>query len=133
MLTCYNCVWHGGTVHSSVASQQESPGFPLRALMAQGNRFFLGVVGLTSTISRGFLCGDCMFSPCEDGVSSIRTPMQEEQIKNRLLYCPVSLTGHKHLDLVPGRRSTIRSDHCSRLPSKEYDLDGLKAEETFQQ
>ena len=46
---------HGGSVHSTVASQQEGCGFKSRMVQHVG------------ACSRAFLCGVCMFSPCSPG------------------------------------------------------------------
>ena len=46
---------HGGSVRSTVASQQEGCGFKSRIVQHVG------------ACSRAFLCGVCMFSPCSPG------------------------------------------------------------------
>ena len=46
---------HGGSVRSTVASQQEGCGFKSRMVQHVG------------ACSRAFLCGVCMFSPCSPG------------------------------------------------------------------
>ena len=37
-------------------------------------------------ISRAFLCGVCMFSPCSQGVSSTKNPNRKNMQKNRTLF-----------------------------------------------
>src|SRR4029434_5032868 len=54
-------------------------------------------------ISRAFLCGVCMFSPCSQGVSSAKNPNRKNMQKNRTLSCPSLTKMDGSLHLVPGR------------------------------
>ena len=83
---------HGGTVRSTVASQQEGRGFKSRIVQHVG------------ACSRAFLCGVCMFSPCYSG-SPRRTPTIKTCKKEQMLVGPdPDQVRTEHLDLVPGRR-----------------------------
>ena len=51
-------------------------------------------------ISRAFLCGVCMFSPCSQGVSSTKNP-NRKNMQNTLCRSLTKTDGSSHL--VPGR------------------------------
>src|SRR4029434_8645939 len=107
-------LWHGGSGACTAASQQDSHGFhsrmgrcwlwgagPPQTFNAQvGYRPGLSVWSLHVlprpsvlrwAISRAFLCGVCMFSPCSQGVSSTKNSNRKNMQNNRSLSC-LSLT-----------------------------------------
>ena len=91
-----NCrvMGHGGTVRSTVASQQEGCGFKSRIVQHVG------------ACSRAFLCGVCMFSPCSPGFPPLN-PNNKNMQKEQMLVGPdpdPDQVRTEHLDLVPGRR-----------------------------
>ena len=57
-------------------------------------------------ISRAFLCGVCMFSPCSQGVSSTNNPNRKTCKKNRTLSSPSLTKTDGSLHLVPRRLKT---------------------------
>src|SRR4029434_10433218 len=61
-------------------------------------------------ISRAFLCGVCMFSPCYKGFPPPRTPT--EKTCRRTDHSP-DQDGHDHLTWSPG---AINTAHCSWQP-----------------
>src|SRR4029434_3205924 len=79
--------WHGGSVTCTActaASQQEGPGF----YSCMGGCWYWGQVlprpsVLRWAISRAFLCGVCMFSPCSQGGSFTKNPNRKTCKKNR--------------------------------------------------
>src|SRR4029434_1258475 len=105
----YICV-HGGSgacTAFTAASQQEGPGFDSRM-----GRCWLWGAGPPQTsvlrwaISRAFLCGVCMFSPCSQGVFSTKNPNR----KNMQNTCP-SLTKDGQFTSIGPR--ALQAAHCS--------------------
>src|SRR4029434_9712182 len=56
---------------------------PHGALLALGGRSSPECTVLKWAISRAFLCGVCMFSPCSQGVSSTKHPNRKNMQNNR--------------------------------------------------
>ena len=90
--------WHGGSGACTPASQLEGHRFDSRMgllsqILALGGRsspdlqcsggLSPGPSVLRWAISRAFLCGVCMFSPCSQGVSSTKNPNRKTYKKNR--------------------------------------------------
>ena len=75
-------------------------------------------------ISRAFLCGVCMFSPCSQGVSSTKNPNRKTCRRTELSVPDQDGS----LDLVPGR---LKAAHCSWGPGGRTVQDGIKAESKF--
>src|SRR4029434_7340894 len=63
-LSCLHCL------HCSLTARRSWVRFPHGALLALGGRSSPECTVLKWAISRAFLCGVCMFSPCSQGVSS---------------------------------------------------------------
>src|SRR4029434_1986604 len=62
-------------------------------------------------ISRAFLCGDCMFSPCSQGVSSTKNPNRKTCRRTELSVPDQDGS----LDLVPGRLKAAHWSWGSRM------------------
>src|SRR4029434_1268826 len=80
--------WHGGSVACTActaASQQEGHGFDSRMgrCWLWGGRSSPECTVLKWAISRAFLCGVCMFSPCSQGVSSSKNLNRKNMQNNR--------------------------------------------------
>src|SRR4029434_4646593 len=67
-LRCLHCL------HCCLTARRSWVRFPHGALLALGGRSSPECTVLRWAISRAFLCGVCMFSPCSQGVSSTKNP-----------------------------------------------------------
>src|SRR4029434_5052501 len=76
-------IWHGGSGACTAASQQEGHEFDSR--MGCCWLWGAGPSVLMWAISRAFLCGVCMFSPCSQRVSSTKNPNRKTCKKNRTI------------------------------------------------
>src|SRR4029434_556921 len=65
---CLSCL------HCCLTARRSWVRFPHGALLALGGRSSPECTVLRWAISRAFLCGVCMFSPCSQGVSSTKNP-----------------------------------------------------------
>src|SRR4029434_712740 len=77
-LSCLHCL------HLSLTARRSWVRFPHGELLALGGRSPECTV-LKWAISRAFLCGVCMFSPCSQGVSSANNPNRKTCKKNRTI------------------------------------------------
>src|SRR4029434_5313206 len=73
-LSCLHCL------HCSLTARRSWVRFPHGVLLALGGSW---PSVLRWAISRAFLCGVCMFSPCSHGVSSTKNPNRKTCKKNR--------------------------------------------------
>src|SRR4029434_4220727 len=70
-------------LHCRLTARRSWVRFPHGALLALGGRSSRECTVLRQTISRAFLCGVCMFSPCSQGVSSTKDPNRKNMQNNR--------------------------------------------------
>ena len=70
-------------LHCSLTARRSWVRFPHGALLALGGRSSPECTVLKWAISRAFLCGVCMFSPCSQGVSSTKNPNSKNMQNNR--------------------------------------------------
>src|SRR4029434_11193765 len=98
---------HGGSVACTActaASRRSWVRFPHGALLALGGR---SSPECTVLISRAFLCGVCMFSPCSQGVSSTKNPNRNNMQNNRI-----------HVHPCPEMDTSLHCDLCRyKLPT----------------
>src|SRR4029434_3097377 len=80
-------------------------------------------------ISRAFLCGVCMFSPCSQGVSSTKNP-NRKACRRAEHSCPSLTKTDSSLHLVPGR---LKAAHCSWGPGGRTVQDGKMQSRNSQQ
>src|SRR4029434_5241813 len=69
-------------LHCRLTARRSWVQFPHGALLALGGR---SSPDLQWAISRAFLCGVCMFSPCSQGVSSNKNPNRKNMQKQNIL------------------------------------------------
>src|SRR4029434_677244 len=81
---------------------------PAWGAVGSGGEVLPGPSVLRWAISRAFLCGVCMFSPCSQGVSSTKNPNRKNMQKE--LNIPVRPSPRRTVHLVPGR---LQAAHCS--------------------
>src|SRR4029434_2353436 len=79
-LSCLHCL------HCCLTARRSWVRFPHGALLALGGRSSPECAVLRGVISRAFLCGVCMFSPCSQGVSSTKNPNSKNMQNNRTLF-----------------------------------------------
>ena len=72
-------------LHFRLTARRSWVRFPHGALLALGGRSSPECTVLKWAISRAFLCGVCMFSPCSQGVSSANNPNRKTCKKNRTI------------------------------------------------
>src|SRR4029434_6548344 len=75
-LSCLHCL------HCCLTARRSRVRFPHGALLALGGRSSPECTVLRWAISRAFLCGVCMFSPCSQGVSSTKNPNSKNMQKS---------------------------------------------------
>src|SRR4029434_4444564 len=72
-------------LHCRLTARRSWVRFPHGALLALGGRSSPECTVLRWVISRAFLCGVCMFSPCSQGVSSNKNPNTKNMQKQNIL------------------------------------------------
>ena len=84
------CVWRWlRCLHCRLTARRSWVWFPHGALLVLGGSRALSAPDLSAQVglSRAFLCGVCMFSPCSRGVSSTKNP--NRKTCKRTEHCPV--------------------------------------------
>ena len=94
--------WWLRCLHCRLTARRSWVRFPHGALLALGGRSSPECTVLRWAISRAFLCGVCMFSPCSQGVSSTKNPNRKNMQNNRTHVHPWPKMDSS-LHLVPGR------------------------------
>ena len=114
-------------LHCRLTARRSWVRFPHGALLALGGRSSPECTVLKWAISRAFLCGVCMFSPCSQGVSSTKNPNRKTCKKRTEHSCP-SLT---ETDGSIGPRALRSCPLLLEDPGGGTIRDGLKAEVEF--
>ena len=115
-------------MHCRLTARRSWVRFPHGALLALGGRSSPECTVLRWAISRAFLCGVCMFSPCSQGVSSTKNPNRKNMQKEQNTLRPSLTTTDGSPHLVPGR---LKAAHCSWGPGGRTVRDGINAEAKF--